>query len=53
MTAERIDKATKLKLTITAGIGSDHTDLQAAMDKGVTVAEVPTATASALPNTSS
>src|SRR6202040_1818589 len=40
MTAERIAKAKKLKLIITAGIGSDHTDLQAAMDRGVTVAEV-------------
>ena len=40
MTEERIDKAKKLKLIITAGIGSDHTDLQAAMDKGITVAEV-------------
>ena len=40
MTRERIEKAPKLKLIITAGIGSDHTDLQAAMDKGVTVAEV-------------
>jgi len=40
MTKERFDKAKKLKLVITAGIGSDHTDLQAAMDKGVTVAEV-------------
>ena len=40
MTKERIDKAKKLKLIITAGIGSDHTDLQAAMDKGITVAEV-------------
>ena len=39
MTKERIDKAKKLKLIITAGIGSDHTDLQAAMDKGITVAE--------------
>src|SRR5262249_23617863 len=36
MTKERFDKAKKLKLIITAGIGSDHTDLQAAMDKGVT-----------------
>jgi formate dehydrogenase len=35
-----LQKAKKLKLIITAGIGSDHTDLQAAMDKGVTVAEV-------------
>ncbi|HEX9881605.1 MAG TPA: NAD-dependent formate dehydrogenase [Hyphomicrobium sp.] len=40
MTEERFEKAKKLKLVITAGIGSDHTDLQAAMDKGVTVAEV-------------
>ena len=40
LTAERIAKAKKLKLAITAGIGSDHVDLQAAMDKGVTVAEV-------------
>ena len=40
MTAERIAKAPKLKMIITAGIGSDHTDLQAAMDRGITVAEV-------------
>ena len=40
MTGERIDKAKNLKLIVTAGIGSDHTDLQAAMDKGITVAEV-------------
>jgi formate dehydrogenase len=40
MTKERFDKAKKLKLIITAGIGSDHTDLKAAMEKGVTVAEV-------------
>jgi formate dehydrogenase len=40
LTAERIAKAKNLKLAITAGIGSDHVDLQAAMDKGVTVAEV-------------
>ena len=37
MTKERIDKAKKLKLIITAGIGSDHTDLQAAMDKGISL----------------
>ena len=30
LTAERIAKAQKLKLAITAGIGSDHVDLQAA-----------------------
>ena len=40
MTEERIKKAKKLKLAITAGIGSDHVDLQAAMDRGITVAEV-------------
>jgi formate dehydrogenase len=40
ITAERIAKAPKLKLAITAGIGSDHVDLQAAMDRGITVAEV-------------
>ena len=40
MTAERIAKAKKLKLIITAGIGSDHTDLQAAIAHKVTVAEV-------------
>ncbi|KAG0163267.1 hypothetical protein DFQ28_009823 [Apophysomyces sp. BC1034] len=40
MTAERMDKAPKLKMIVTAGIGSDHTDLQAAMERGITVAEV-------------
>jgi formate dehydrogenase len=40
MTAERFAKASKLKLIITAGIGSDHTDLEAANKHGVTVAEV-------------
>jgi formate dehydrogenase len=40
LTAERIAKAPKLKLAVTAGIGSDHVDLDAAIDAGVTVAEV-------------
>jgi formate dehydrogenase len=40
LTAERIAKAPKLKLALTAGIGSDHVDLQAAMSAGITVAEV-------------
>jgi len=40
LTAERIAKAPHLKLALTAGIGSDHVDLQAAMDRGVTVAEI-------------
>src|SRR5688500_11979084 len=39
-TANLIAKAPKLKLIVTAGIGSDHVDLQAAMDRGITVAEV-------------
>jgi formate dehydrogenase len=40
LTAERIAKAPNLKLALTAGIGSDHVDLQAAMDQGITVTEV-------------
>ncbi|MBP6345263.1 NAD-dependent formate dehydrogenase [Neisseriaceae bacterium CLB008] len=40
MTAARFEKAKKLKMIVTAGIGSDHTDLQAAIDHNVTVAEV-------------
>ncbi|HTQ51617.1 MAG TPA: NAD-dependent formate dehydrogenase [Candidatus Acidoferrales bacterium] len=40
LTAARIAKAPKLRLAITAGIGSDHVDLQAAMERGITVAEV-------------
>jgi formate dehydrogenase len=40
LTAERIARAPKLKLAVTAGIGSDHVDLRAAMDRGITVAEV-------------
>ena len=40
LTSERIAKAPKLKLAVTAGIGSDHVDLQAAIDRGLTVAEV-------------
>jgi len=40
LTAERIAKAPNLKLAITAGIGSDHVDLQAAIENGITVAEV-------------
>ncbi len=40
LTAERIAKAKKLKLAITAGIGSDHADLDAAMKRGITVAEI-------------
>jgi formate dehydrogenase len=40
LTRDRIHKAKKLKLAITAGIGSDHVNLDAAMEKGITVAEV-------------
>lgn len=40
LTAERISKAKNLKLAITAGIGSDHVDLQSAINKGITVAEI-------------
>ena len=40
LTPERIAKAKNLKLALTAGIGSDHVDLQAAIDRNITVAEV-------------
>jgi formate dehydrogenase len=40
LTAERIAQAPKLKLALTAGIGSDHVDLQAAINRGITVAEI-------------
>jgi len=40
LTADRIARAPKLKLALTAGIGSDHVDLEAATEHGVTVAEV-------------
>ena len=40
LTADRIAKAQNLKLAITAGIGSDHVDLQAAIDRGISVVEI-------------
>ena len=40
LTAERMAKAPNLKLALTAGIGSDHVDLDAAIRHGITVAEV-------------
>jgi formate dehydrogenase len=40
LTAGRFAKAKKLKLALTAGIGSDHVDLDAAIKQKVTVAEV-------------
>lgn len=39
LTAERVAKAPKLKLALTAGIGSDHVDIDAAIAHGITVAE--------------
>ncbi|MFD8071805.1 NAD-dependent formate dehydrogenase [Streptomyces sp. NPDC059718] len=40
LTPERIAAARNLKLAVTAGIGSDHVDLDAAVARGITVAEV-------------
>jgi formate dehydrogenase len=40
LTGPRIARAAKLKLAVTAGIGSDHVDLDAAIAHGITVAEV-------------
>src|SRR5258707_1366046 len=40
LTRERIAKARNLRLAITAGIGSDHYDLQAASEAGLTIAEI-------------
>ena len=40
LTAERIAKARNLKMAVTAGIGSDHVDLKAAIERGITVSEV-------------
>lgn len=40
MTKERIEKAPNLKLVITAGVGSDHVDLQAASEHNIGVVEV-------------
>jgi len=40
LTRELIEKAKNLKMAITAGIGSDHVDLQAAMDNKIDVVEV-------------
>ncbi|MDK7114425.1 NAD-dependent formate dehydrogenase [Staphylococcus pettenkoferi] len=40
MTKERIEKAPNLKLAITAGVGSDHVDLDAASQHNVSVVEV-------------
>ncbi|MCI4373842.1 MAG: NAD-dependent formate dehydrogenase, partial [Thermoplasmata archaeon] len=40
VTKERIAKAKKLRLILTAGVGSDHIDLAAAAAGGITVAEI-------------
>ena len=40
LTKERIKSAENLKMAITAGIGSDHVDLQAAMENKIDVVEV-------------
>ena len=40
LTKDRIDKSPNLKLAITAGIGSDHVDLQSAIENNLTVCEV-------------
>jgi formate dehydrogenase len=40
LTAERIAKAPKLKMAITAGIGSDHVDIDAAIKNDISVVEV-------------
>ena len=40
VTPGRIAKSPKLKLAITAGVGSDHVSLKEAWDAGITVAEV-------------
>ena len=40
LTKKRIEMAKNLKMAITAGIGSDHVDLQAAIDNKIDVVEV-------------
>jgi len=40
LTPERFAKAKNLKLAVTAGVGSDHTDITAAHEHGITVCEV-------------
>ena len=40
LTREKIESSPNLKMAITAGIGSDHVDLQAAMDHKIDVMEV-------------
>ena len=40
LTREKMESAPDLKMAITAGIGSDHVDLEAAMDHNIDVTEV-------------
>ena len=40
ITRERIQKAPRLSLLLTAGVGSDHFDLAAAAERNITVAEI-------------
>ena len=40
LTADLIKKAPNLKLCVTAGVGSDHVDLNAAVEHGIEVLEV-------------
>ena len=40
VTRERITAARNLRLIITAGVGSDHVDLAAAAERGITAAEI-------------
>merc|ERR1719247_33842 len=40
VTRKRMEMAPKLKMALTAGIGSDHVDLQCAMERNVNVTEV-------------
>ncbi len=40
ITRERLAKMPQVKLLLTAGVGSDHFDLKAAAERGLTVAEV-------------
>ena len=40
VTRERIGRAGRLKMILTAGVGSDHVDLAAAAARGITVAEI-------------
>ena len=40
VTRERLERAPRLRLILTAGVGSDHIDLAAAAERGITVAEI-------------